>query len=167
MLVKDYDYIEHHGIKGMKWGIRRFRNYDGTLTSIGKKRYSEAAKANGADKNIVSTGQTSSLKLPSDPKVAKLVNQWDKIIGPEHRQADGSYIVPAGKQIDKDIDRVTTEPMKIAGYDHCVKASVSAFSSLNASDKKHILTYVNGMTTIASLQVMLRNVQKISTIVMS
>jgi hypothetical protein len=28
----------HYGVKGMKWGIRRYRNYDGTLTNKGKKR---------------------------------------------------------------------------------------------------------------------------------
>lgn len=32
-------YLEHHGILGMKWGIRRFQNKDGSLTSAGKKRY--------------------------------------------------------------------------------------------------------------------------------
>lgn len=31
------DILEHHGIKGQKWGVRRYRNYDGTLTSAGKK----------------------------------------------------------------------------------------------------------------------------------
>ena len=35
------NYIYHHGIKGMKWGIRRFQNKDGSLTPAGKKRYSE------------------------------------------------------------------------------------------------------------------------------
>ncbi len=29
----------HHGIKGQKWGVRRFENEDGTLTPEGKKRY--------------------------------------------------------------------------------------------------------------------------------
>lgn len=32
-------YLQHHGIKGMKWGVRRFRNEDGTLTDAGKNRY--------------------------------------------------------------------------------------------------------------------------------
>lgn len=32
-------YLVHHGIKGQKWGVRRFENEDGTLTPAGKKRY--------------------------------------------------------------------------------------------------------------------------------
>ena len=33
--------LYHHGIKGQKWGIRRFQNKDGSLTKAGEKRYSE------------------------------------------------------------------------------------------------------------------------------
>lgn len=32
-------YLAHHGILGMKWGVRRFQNSDGSLTEAGKKRY--------------------------------------------------------------------------------------------------------------------------------
>ena len=33
--------LAHYGILGMKWGIRRFQNKDGTLTAAGKARYSD------------------------------------------------------------------------------------------------------------------------------
>ena len=33
--------LQHHGIKGQKWGIRRFQNKDGSLTPAGKRRYDE------------------------------------------------------------------------------------------------------------------------------
>ena len=32
------DYLKHYGIKGQKWGVRRYQNADGTLTSAGKNR---------------------------------------------------------------------------------------------------------------------------------
>ena len=37
-ILETDDHIAHHGIKGMKWGVRRFQNYDGTLTPLGKKK---------------------------------------------------------------------------------------------------------------------------------
>lgn len=37
----DLKELFHHGIKGQKWGVRRFQNENGTLTEEGKKRYSD------------------------------------------------------------------------------------------------------------------------------
>lgn len=35
------DELQHHGVTGMKWGVRRYQNKDGTLTAAGKKRYAK------------------------------------------------------------------------------------------------------------------------------
>lgn len=37
-LLED-NHLAHHGVKGQKWGLRRFQNEDGTLTKEGRERY--------------------------------------------------------------------------------------------------------------------------------
>lgn len=54
MYYESNNYLAHHGIKGQKWGVRRFQNPDGTRTTLGKKRERENNKVDH-DKLIKST----------------------------------------------------------------------------------------------------------------
>lgn len=55
-------FLEHHGIKGQKWGVRRYENEDGTLTEAGKKRYAReqynASKYKTAGERLKSIAKT-------------------------------------------------------------------------------------------------------------
>lgn len=57
--------LYHHGIKGQKWGIRRFRKTDGSLTPAGKKRYS-------------STSIRSAMARRSNEKIDKGFKDWNE-----------------------------------------------------------------------------------------
>lgn len=63
------DYIYHYGIKGQKWGVRRYQNEDGTLTSAGKKREKMGYR---------STGIRAALARRSNEKVDSGFKKWKK-----------------------------------------------------------------------------------------
>ena len=60
----------HHGIMGMKWGIRRYQNPDGSLTTAGKIRY----------------GNKNRLEASVNKKAAKLQRKYNDLTGKSIRQ---------------------------------------------------------------------------------
>ena len=60
------DELYHYGVKGMKWGIRRYQNEDGSLTSLGKKRD----------------------KMLSDRKIAKKYSTTSNIVNAEYSRRE-------------------------------------------------------------------------------
>ena len=42
-LISNVECLAHHGIKGQRWGVRRYQNEDGSRTEVGRRRRSEIA----------------------------------------------------------------------------------------------------------------------------
>ena len=58
--------LKHWGIKGMKWGVRRYQNKDGSLTPAGKKRYSDGSTSSSSTSKSSQTSQQPKKKTVSE-----------------------------------------------------------------------------------------------------
>lgn len=66
--------LTHWGVKGMRWGVRRYQNKDGSLTPAGQKRYDRDVQENNAkkkDNRIVIDGPDARRWVKEDTKRAK------------------------------------------------------------------------------------------------
>ena len=127
--------VYHHGVKGMKWGVRRYQNKDGTLTNTGKKRLMEerrtknTAKTQNDVENIIS-----SLNKKERERMG-LVNDNDKYKTPDE------YKLVAKRCMEK-IGDIPISFFDLNEYDSGYNAVVATRSGKEYRGKSYALKVV-------------------------
>lgn len=145
--------LYHFGIKGQKWGVRRFQNSDGSLTSAGKERYGsglgnkikEGAKAVGG-RALRGAGKAAKLGASAayvgTTSAVRLVSEAIGKVGATSLAGVGFGINALGEKINsKVLKAIGVAPMlvgtvKLERYDAKQRVGKDAMSKSKASFKK-------------------------------
>ena len=90
------DELYHHGIKGQKWGVRKYQNKDGSLTAEGRKRYADSM----ADtKTYTKKGVEVVLRKQPTPLISKVASKLSKSAQSNAARSDFLNITVGGKKV--------------------------------------------------------------------
>lgn len=118
------DKLMHYGVPGMKWGVRRYQNLDGTLTSAGKKRQKKEEKKKLKE---IKRKQKEHKKIMTDRK--KFLDNYYSLSDDDRRLADKyfdalekmekremTHISKIDKKRKSRIDSLLTGPNLLKGF---------------------------------------------------
>lgn len=145
-------YLMHHGIKGQKWGVRRYQNSDGTLTAEGKMRYSvlktsdsirkkTSLKANNIDDEPIDKGAVKKRGSLTDTEADKCVELANNIY-------DNAKIKEPKITSDV-INAVSYSGTKMYGLDHRLKTRSSIAAKIGSDSKNDGISFDDASKAIS------------------
>ena len=153
------NYLAHHGILGMKWGVRRFQNPDGSLTAAGQKRYAKAEKTAKTAKKINDEMFSQNIKVGKDKSPISPAEQIAKkssqaIDGAKDIAKSAENIRRTKKDNKEDISSMSDEELKKKIQRLELEQRYDNLSPKDTSKGyeyvSNILTIAGGVTTIAA-----------------
>jgi F0F1-type ATP synthase assembly protein I len=129
------DELYHHGIKGQKWGVRRFQNLDGTLTAAGRKRYTDE---NGNPISRQKARKQARERLRTGKTVSKLNEARARYDKADRDLLDTMYDLVDKKQYyTKDLEWDYARLKKDKQYQAAEKARAEAKKSLKEAEDSY------------------------------
>lgn len=173
------EYLEHHGVRGMKWGVRRYQNYDGSLTAAGMKRFNKslddyekadarykkakadhkaAKKADNYSDAAIKKGELTNAKLNRKLKKTQLEKDYrhlkqDKLADQGKKLYASGKTITGNSEVTNVLNTIGSVALSAAAYNAKsggqVTKLIRQYTGLNIDDKQFLK--VTGGVGVAAL----------------
>ena len=126
--------LYHFGIKGMRWGVRRYQNPDGSLTNAGKKRLKKGQTSNeendSSNKSSTKSSSTKTVKDMSDDELSQAITRLQleekyKSLSPKNVSKGKEFVDTVANDVLKpaaiDIGKQVAKSLMVKGVNSIVK----------------------------------------------
>jgi hypothetical protein len=145
------DELYHYGIKGMKWGVRRYQNYDGTYTQRGLKRYYDAETRYSNAKSAYDSDK-SSVNKANVKKAKKALNKSYERLKYDKMADQGKKYYQKGQTITDNSIKTRYQQVAVAAGATLAAKAIASTGNMNAAN----FVAVSGSAAAAGLEIYTR-----------
>ena len=142
--------LYHHGIKGQKWGVRRYQNYDGSYTKAGMKRYNSALDKYNSRKEQFESAKVGykagSISKESYQLAKANVKQSKKELNKHYKHLRQDKLADQGKILYRSGRRITYDRQATVAVQS--GASIASYILYNSGNKKAAIILASSATAV-------------------